>query len=386
MVRSYLGIILAMILLVSCAQSSRKETWTQGMQGMTQAFKDLLPYIYNDRLYSHPRNKTIILTKLTELNHYSSSLDQHVAQTLSGKDPLLDLGLAGLKRSIEQSLDSFQVDNHSYSQNLAQSAVHYCVQCHLRNNTGRSFIVYDSFGSGRLQNIDPIHLAQAQMAMREFTQARQTLMTLIENKNEDAAIRKKSLELLLSISIRFQNDLKTAYDDLKSLRSHFLLTSTQAQDWLSWQTYLKNKSQTKESSWAWANGVSELQKAPPQSKYLTRDLHISQTLHTSLSALEIPSERAQVFAALAQIYQVHSGFSQWELPERYYEACIKAAAHSPLAKKCYYSLESNLRKNRQVPTGGSLPASDVKFLNQLKILTGPAPKRNPQAPGSYELF
>jgi len=354
--------------LLSCNQQLRKESWSEGMQGMTAALRELLPYIYDDREFSHPRNKIFIQTRLSELNHHSNSLDGHMALGLSGGDPLMKVGLEGLKRNIDKSTDSFLVDNHDYSQQLLQSSVNYCVKCHMRTNVGRSFVVYESFGQGAFQNIKPIDLARAQIAMREFGKARQTLIETVQSKKDPALQRRAALEVLLTLDIRFENNFQQAVKDLKMAMSEkgIFERNDVPKAWLEYLTRWSQKNLNTELSIE--ESLKTLRSKPPKINTFARDLHISRLLHKKLSSQEKPDMRAQILEALGLVYQAHSSLSSWELPDRYFEACINDFPHSPQAKRCYYSLEKAVRKSHSISSDSSLPDNDKVYLLKYKAL------------------
>lgn len=361
-------IALTSLTLLSCNQQSRKESWSEGMQGMSAAFRDLLPYIYNDKRYAHPRNKIFIQTRLSELNHHSVSLDNHIAQGLSGGDPLMKVGLEGLKRNIEKSRDSFLVDNHAYSQQLLQSSVSYCVKCHMRTNVGRSFVVYERLGQGAFQDIEPIDLARAQIAMREFAKARQTLIDTLQRKKEQATERRTALEVLMTLDIRFENNFKQAIEDLNGI--HDEKEIFQKPDVLkAWRQYLTQWSQRKsEEKLSLAQSLQALKSQSPKSSTFVRDLHISRVLHKELTFQEKPAMRAQILEALGLVYQAHASLSSWELPDRYFEACINEFPHSQQAKRCYYSLEKAVRVSHKIMTNEPLPGKEKIYLMRYKAL------------------
>ncbi len=361
-------IALVSLTLLSCHQQSHKESWSEGMQGMTAALRDLLPYIYDDKRFAHPRNKTFIQTRLTELNHHSAFLDSHIAQGLSGNDPLMKVGLEGLKRNIEKSADSFLVDNHAYSQQLLQSSVSYCVKCHMRTNVGRSFLVYESFGQGAFQNIKSIDLARAQIAMREFGKARQTLIETLLNKKESASERRKALEVLMTLNIRFENNFQQAVEDFKIVKSDQSIFQNQAIP-KAWFEYLIRWSHKKaDTELSLEKALKDLKTQTPKENTFVRDLHISRVFHKELSSQDKPAMRARILEALGLIYQAHTSLSSWELPDRYFEACISDYPHSQQAKRCYYTLEKAVLDSHKIAQLEALPTKEKIYLMRYKAL------------------
>lgn len=342
------------------------------MQGMTNSLRELIPYMYNERLYSHPRNKPFIQARLAELNHHSRGLDRHVGRGLSGDDPLMRVGLRRLKSSVQKSRDSFLVDNTDYSQQLLQTTVNYCVKCHLRTDSGRSFIVYDNFGNSSGQSLSPLSLARAQMAMRELGEARKNLLTVIDNSEEDKDVRLEALNMLMMLNVRRQENFERAQSDLKvalSVEKTFINADLLEK----WQKYMTQWGGKKPLlALEVKAALEQLKKESPHPAHFVRDLHISRVLHHSLPTISNKELRAEILSRLGKIYQVHSSLSAWDLPENYYEACLEEFPHSPQAKSCYFSMERLLIQQYNVTDRNDLPRSERQRLTRLKAKSLPS--------------
>ncbi len=363
---SLLTLIIALI-LTGCATESENPSWADGMRGMSKAFEDLMPYIYNKSRFSDPNNKMFIKTKLNQLNHHSHSLDQHVASGLSGDDPLFKVGLKGLRRNINRASDSYFVESYDYSQLILQSSVNYCVECHTRTNRGRSFVFYDGFAKDPALKIEKIDFAKVQVATRQFTQALETLQTYIEDgktKSDDAF---SALEFMLTIAIRNQNSLDEAVKiiDQNMKVPHF---KNQLEALKIWKSYLSPFLKSKKTLSLEQALLKNNSKQTTEQSF-AESVHKSLILHQALSAVKEAPKRSEILLALGQIYENNQSIGFWELPDHYYEACIRENPYTDMAKKCYFTLEARLRSSYGLKGLESLPRLDQGHLLNLKPLT-----------------
>lgn len=368
-----------LLIIVSCSQAPQDSKWVEGMQGMTRSLEDLLPYIYSRSRYADSKNKKYIQTKLMEMNYASSSLSRHVARGISGDDPLMRVSLENLKANIDRSLESFLVDNHEYSQQLLKASVSFCVSCHTRTETGRSFVVYENFGrpGSGLENVDPMELAQAQIAMRQFQAARSELLGLLAESKGNREVHEKALQVLLSLHVRSLNSLDQAVQDLKSVDRRSL-KSLPLSLWEKDLAAMQKKPVRYQPSQIF-QGMSQ---KPVSQETFVRDLAYSRDLHNALNATETPRERAQILFSLGEIYKTHPSLSSWDLPEQYYEACILSHPHSDEARRCYFAFEQTLRKVYKLSPQLPLPDHEKNQLDRLRALSNPLKSGDDRSTGT----
>lgn len=362
------GIIFSFVILfLSCTQMPTGVQWDEGMRGMARAFEDLMPYIYNSKRFADPENKMFIKTKLEQLNHYSHSLDEHMARGLSGQDPLFDAGLRGLKRNIERASESYFVESYDYAQQILQNTANYCVECHTRTNVGRSFAFYDQFANQAHLKIEKMDLAKAYVATRQFAPAIQTLLAVVEDEQSTSEETMGALKRALTLMIRNQNDLKQALKVVQGQNKNARLDSKRSV-LLAWEKDLKQLI-AKPQKLSLKRILQEQKSRSMGESTYALDLAESFVLHQQLNVIKDPTQRANIFVALGHIYQSHDSLGFWDLPDHYYEACILQLPHTDLAKKCYFDLESRINSQYRSRGDSTLPRAEQNHLLKLKSLT-----------------
>lgn len=358
-------IILLIVLtgVVGC-QSLDSSSWPKGMRGMADTFNALVPYIYDDDRYSDPHNKKFIEPKLDDLLFYSSRLDKHIGRGLSGNDPLFDLGLKELKKSIGKAVDSYRVDSFEYSQNLLQSSINYCVKCHTRTYLGPSFARWDNFS--KPQGMKPVDLAKIYIATREFEKSMDTLEDAIvkaRNKSE----KMKALKLMVTVGLKNMNSSKDTGEYLKRVSSKEKDKNFKRliQKWMgdlkSWEK-LESRSITESL-------FKIVSRSSNKDVNYVKNLSYTVVLHKNLMGVKSDEKRAKVYYSLGKIYSANRSMSFTALPDLYFESCIKKFPHSNIAKKCYYALEMDMKRSYKLESGKLTPSGLDERLKKLKVLT-----------------
>ena len=93
-------------------------------------------------------------------------------------------------------------------------------------------------------------------------------------------------------------------------------------------------------------------------------------LHKELKDSKDPQRRAQCYSMLGEAYEVLSDLDNWELPELYYEACIREFPKSKIAKGCFKYFERSIIWGFSGSAGTFIPHTERKRLNELRLLAG----------------
>jgi hypothetical protein len=73
---------------------------------------------------------------------------------------------------------------------------------------------------------------------------------------------------------------------------------------------------------------------------------------------------------LGQSYEAISEMGIWDLPEVYYEACVRTAPKTEEAKRCYRDFERSIVLGFSGSAGIFIPKEERDRLNDLKALAG----------------
>ena len=100
-------------------------------------------------------------------------------------------------------------------------------------------------------------------------------------------------------------------------------------------------------------------------------LRASSMIHDLLIKEKDPKNRAEMFMYLGDSYDVLSKNGYWELPELYYESCIKEnPGRNSISRKCFLGYERNILLGYSGSIGVLVPAVEKEKLLKLKKLAG----------------
>lgn len=109
--------------------------------------------------------------------------------------------------------------------------------------------------------------------------------------------------------------------------------------------------------------------ADSDSKYVDY-LRASTLLHQELGKNITKKNRAEVLYYLGVVYGLLSDSGFWELPDVYFESCIRELPKSQLAKACYSRYEQDIIVGYSGSAGTFIPTDERKKLTMLKELAG----------------
>jgi hypothetical protein len=119
-----------------------------------------------------------------------------------------------------------------------------------------------------------------------------------------------------------------------------------------------------------ARGVLKRNGQRYSQRNLVNNLVASSLLHQFLMAQPKQTEKAKAYFVLGQIYDelVIEGF--WDLPEVYYEMCVRYSPKTELAKGCYRKLHNNITLGYSGSRGTLIPAQEYARLEILRKMAG----------------
>lgn len=348
-----------------CSQKNKAENWTDGMKGMAHSFDQLLPYIYNSDRFSDPKNSKFIDSKIKELIYYSNSLDHHIANQLSGADPLFTHGLQGIQRTIERAGESFYVQSYDYSQRMLNYTFNYCVQCHSNTTMGRTIQPYnkvDSFASNGF--LSKNELAKFQIATRQFDGAIDTLKSELNARGTNESEKMNALKSIVTIYIV---NLKSPLEALKTIEAAQKQQSiaTKRDVLKKWASDFKVWNQ-KYAQTPYSEVLKTRRDSKKDSSFMV-NIYRNLIFHQALKTVSDKNERAKILFALGENY-VDAPLRISELPDFYFETCIYESPNSPVAKRCYFSLEQQIKGALKLESGERLPPKQESYLVRLKAM------------------
>ena len=371
------------VFMVSCSQLDKgfpENGWSENMQQLVSTLTEILPFAFNKSKFEDRENRKVVREKIKQFADNSHQIRKEKALKLFGEDPLVTFSLHNLNQELMRSLEAFDRGNYRYSRNLLQHSINYCFACHTRTPLGPE---YDYWNLKTLANTEINHIQKARImvATRQFDKARDILKDYIEASAEtveDPFVLERSIKQYLAIAVRVEGSPQEAYDFISRI-SEYKLPLYLARNMESWKASL--------SDWMIENkkkhtGIEEARRLvgiPSLSSKIFQNedqyvdyLRASYTLHDELLRKLSNAEKAEIYYLLGAVYNtlIPDDTVFWQLPENYFEACIRHYPKTKQSRKCYQSLESNIVLDYTGSAGTFIPLDDKKRLAELRELSG----------------
>ncbi len=360
----------------ACQSTESKSTadWAQQMQQLKSKFMSVMTLAFdNKRFYeeSESKNNLKIIKEFADTAH---NMDPAKAKEIMGQDPMVAYTLHNLNELIATAGKSFTDGHKSYSQTLLRHSVSACVQCHTRSKLGPQF--FDAKAFGELK-VDTMTKADILTATRNIADAQATLEAYLldpSNKDLNAFYRDKAIKKYLALTLRFEEKPKQAEEFLNRLSKVNGLNQSEVQKITAWKQSLQKW--WRETSDKNFQGL-RFRENDQQNLFSNADMSEDKYIDNLRQAVNLHKElqtktanRSKVYLALGNIYDQLAETTYWEIPEVYFEACIRASPNSLTAKSCFYRYQSRMVFGYTGSSGTLIPSEEIKKLNELKKVAG----------------
>jgi hypothetical protein len=371
-------IMMALLMNQACAvkdTTPSQASWAGNMQSTAKDFKDLLPYVYNQEEFNAEKNKVNIAATIHRFNQSIHKIEEDKAKVIMGDDPHVMEGLKNLKELATRGEQSFLRGDLKTSRILLQATTNTCFNCHTRQNLGPESVRWNDFEVDSL-NADTIEKTQLLISLRQYDKAKSMLNQLLttqEQENKYNARYERALSYYLLISLRAQKQWDETLKFLiaKSATKNIppRLRST-IKDWVRDLSYwIDNKDKLNKNSQA-PQIILKRNKSQYGDRNMINNLVASTLLHDSLSSEGSNLKKAKIYLLLGSIYDQILTEAYWDLPETYYESCIRHAPMTPLAKQCFGHFRDNIVLGYSGSRGTFIPKIENDRLKELRQLTG----------------
>ena len=351
------------------------------MQELANTLTDLLPYVYDVQKFEDASNKKLISEKISKFKTASHAVPKDKADDLLGQDPLVTMSIENLEREIESAQQAYEKGNTRYSRHLLQHTLNYCFACHTRSQMGPK---YDYWNLTKLSglNISPLQRSQILVATRQFDQAKDLLKSQLIRGPEafsNPYMQEQAIKRYLAIVVKAENSPTEGYKFINEIDEKSRLPVYLSKNLHSWEeSFVKWMAENKNGKPK--NLLAKAKRLIEHSDFLYGGvdgdgryvdyLRASSLLHESLGQKLTNKQRAEAYLRLGVVYNLLSDSGFWELPEGYFEACIREWPKSSMAKDCYRNYEQNVVIGYSGSAGTFIPGDERKKLANLKKLAG----------------
>jgi hypothetical protein len=372
-------IIIVIFALISACAGSNKDSndpnLSAKMNKAARSLQDLIPYLYSRDQFHDKKNRGLIKSKLTEFKGSIHQINPDLAKNQLGDDPYIIHSLTNLNELTDRSLESFERGDLRNSRILLKATTNTCFKCHTRQTMGPQTASWDNFDIEKI-NTDSIEKAHLLIAMRQYEEAKLYLSNFLremEQKTNFDTTYETALHYYLMISLRGQQTFDTS---LNFIKAKLLLPGVPTElkftlkhwekDLLHWKKHGPRLQPTLKH----ARGVLQRNGKRYSQRNLINNLVSSSLLHQFLMTNPSQVEKARAFSTLGYIYDelIVEGF--WDLPETYYEVCIRYAPNTPVAKTCFKQIHKNITLGYSGSRGTLIPDQEYARLEELRKLAG----------------
>lgn len=375
--------ITAAVVFVACKTTKKEATtetaqWSGQMQSMAENLKKLVPYLYDRKAFTDPKNRDEIKMTLKNFAQAAHKIEPSSGKNFIGDQLLLEYSISGLQSDLNRSLQSFELGQFEYSRSVAKTSLSSCFRCHSVKSEGAT-------AAWKLDDIPrltlaPLEKADLLVAARKYEEALVFMESQL-NSPEFLASYGVDFEGLLrrymALLIRVEKDPQRALNSLNKILDrgdtpNYVLE--QAEGWKkSLEAWRREKSSKIKNPNDLFAQVDQRFKRAVQLQTYEKDhagdveyLRATTVLHEGLPLTKTPQDQARALFLLGRAYEVLDDLGEWNLHENYYEACVLRDPKSPIAKNCLNRLEASLYLGYSGSAGVNLPADERARLKKLR--------------------
>jgi hypothetical protein len=375
-------LLLASSLCLSICQANttqvQAKAWPSKMQIMLNDVMGLLPYVYSVKNFYNQNNDMLIKSKIHNFAKHVHAITPAAAQKLMGSDPIVGYSLDHLGSDISRAAQCYDDGNKLFARNLLRETLSNCFSCHSATQLGPEFKLPENKFAGI--KLEPPEQADLYVATRQYDKALSILVQAFNKPGsfyDNPYVYEMGLQKYLALAVRVKNDPKSAIQLIRQFRKNKDIPFYLQQNTQQWEESLRN----------WQTSTSPRQSALSQAEAIMTEaerlgriygdqagnieyLRATALLHGSLKDSKAVDQRAKTYWLLGQSYEALPDLGLWNLPDLYYESCIKVQPGSELAKKCYGDLERVVVAGFSGSGGVFLTQEERKRLSDLRKQAG----------------
>ena len=351
------------------------------MQNLSKALSSLLSDVSSDQRFADPKRRSKIQSEADQVAHLAHELGRDGVVS-PDHDPSVLLFSSIFAGESHYAAGLLKTGHDVYARELLRGVPGYCIACHTRNPHGPSFTGFEPAPTG----LTPLERGEFFAASRQYDRALDTLNPLLSEPGAPA-IRPlewtRAMKDSLAIAVRVKQDPDLAggiVDRIIAAKDAPLSIKEDALQWRqtiqAWRNEPRREPLT-EDGWH-SEAVRLLAQAHDLQKYPTDRsadilyLRATVAIHELLAKAPLGPHAAEAYLMAGIAYEVLRAFHLDEIHEVYYEACIRAAPHTPVATSCYHRYEASVYEGYTGSGGVHLPDDLRESLRKLRELADPA--------------
>ena len=359
------------------SQTMSRAEWQMEMRKVGQSFSTILPFVFRSGAFSAPENHEQILENLQSLA--KSTRELHFHKIKFDNDPILEYVARDFNQSSTLARDEFKRGNKSFARLLILNTSNYCISCHTRNDQGTRNVAL--FAEPNLATLRPIEKGNYFTAIRQYDKALDEFDHALTNKEFSEQFPREwlgGIKKTLAIAVRVNRNPGVALEAVSRINDAKSVPQSTKEFAVVWRAAIKEWQKNNEPVGAATLTVAKqliekgqslnYKMASPEAG-LVHFLRASTLLHDYLNQ----KKRAKLYVeAMYLAGMAAEGLKEinlWTFDEYYYEACVRTAPHSEMAKKCFTRYESlSVFSNKYLDDQSLVPTSVMDKVNDLRKL------------------
>lgn len=385
-----LFIAIGVLGLMSCVSGTSRDdstpnknnvevSWSSRMRGMARELEELMPYVFSRVEFNDVENKKRIRGIIADFEKSVAVVPQHAGEVMLGKDPLVKFAIQRLKSNTQHALKAFDENHLEFSRNILSENLGLCFSCHTTTQFGPENNFSNKVISSNFR-IQPTERAEYYVATRQFDRAIDLLDGVLQspaNLLDDPHEQVGALRRYLSLQVRVKKDPASASAALEKFLQQKKLPyfiAADAESWLrslrDWQAQGNKMHEPVKLAQALLKKAREKQSRGSFHSSYVEYLRASALLHEGLRIAKNNNTRAEIYQLLGFCYDTLSEVGTWDLPEVYFEACVRSAPKTAVAQKCYKDFERSIILGFSGSAGIFVPKEERERMAELKVLSG----------------
>lgn len=347
------------------------------MDGMLATIRIVQPFVSRPEAFSAPESEEAVKALLDALARDAKGLEH--LETMRG--PGMKVSADVLVDHVQRTAVAFRSGRKEQARWMLNTTIHGCIACHsqLPANSVRPILDEASLTGTPLEQADLL------LASRQFEEAAARYLDVVTSADWTAASTRRDVETalrrLLAIDLRVRRSVQAAKFDVRKARSARGLPDELQQLLSAWETALArpelsapiDPARVKPPALAkWTKKV--LGSTPPQPAALANPaqavplLLASGVLYEFLSKNPAGGEVSTPLLDLARCDRALNGDWFFSLADLYLQTCVRRAAKTPLARRCYDELKASVEFQFTGSRGADVPDDQRKLLEDLAPL------------------
>ncbi len=363
------------------ASETAKTEWKAGMKRMAGTLVRLMPYTFSREEFSRPTNQREIKQLIHAFADGIKGVPQHAGEKLLGEDPIVGFAIQRLQSNVHEADVAYNEGHLEFARNVLRESMGLCFSCH----TASDFGPQNGFQHVRLISnfhIYPSERANFYVATRQFDRAVSVLEGVLKTPGalmDDPHEALEALRKYLEIEVRVKKDPARAASVVENFLAQKDLPYFVASDgemWLKSLREWKREKPSRNEKTLLSRALSlvkkgrQLQAGDSYEGGYVDFLRASSLLHECLRSAKNAKEKARIYQLLGTSYNTVAESSLWDLPIFYFEACIRTAPKTLIAKVCYRDFERALILGYSGSAGIFVPKEEQERMTELRSLAG----------------